>query len=1698
MQTSNFTKTKTQTPIPFISTAKNILGNMFKTNKVYVSNETTPPCVEEPLVYDGKDVLIVANKSENLMLIMRSSESVKIECDMLDVHVTPRDTLLYLRVVTDTSSYYVQARRCMDLYYIMYNAVGKGFWLTYHGKPLPQNKNLLTDYNIHTGDTIVLSMRLVGGMDQSDEDEQSKSLKTLFKMISIYMEKLSWIRDSQDGDWFLKNVENFSQIVTWSRKCNCTSDFYMLFCLGYKLHTGKSSSAYISKKLDNLFNSNVQSGDFGDVLSTLRRSFDSAISIGENPVFAKLVKLYSSLLVHGYLEQFGMILSDEEYSKMEIRALESQYGTKRSMWIIVVDVALTICERLYEWKLTGDMTSLIHTNHQYELWSKEADRILSLSNFTSNLEAHNTTYFSYIADLNSAIEKGEAYVKFSVRANGVEPLVVKKKVYALLLVKNTEVTRRAAQKERRAPFGVLIHGCSSVAKSSFTKMLYYYYGDLFGLDKAEHFRYVRSPSDEYWSNFDSSKWCIQMDDIAFLLPQKSSEVDPTLLELLNVVNNVPYVPPQAALEDKGKTPVLAKLVLATTNAKDLNANEYFYCPLAVRRRLPFVVHVTPKKEFLHENQRFIEPTSLHCDPGEFPDYWEITVQKIIPVADGRRDRADLVDVAKYSDVNEFLKDFAKNAMAHEQIQNKAMVCDDAMMKIALCKVCHYNTTRCTCMNLQATDIVVSTDAEEWYPEQRWETSHVSWYSYPIYYFFVVYTWWIEFCFRWRIISWWLHFRMIRKLVSYTVVPYMLDTAQIKFYGMMNGRKLGTARWRIAVACLATLSIAMTFYFQYAPKKKEKTIEKVYTYDKKQKCPSCKDDIQDDGVPCKDAPVEVFDDENDTTLQLQGNMYSTTEDQLEKETSQNVWYDKSVTLTQFDVPVSSCSLIGLDGPQLRDKFAQNCVRVVAHRTVNGVKMHRSIAGVMIKGHYCLTNNHTLPQDADEYIVTIIRGPVKDGITPNITLTIRESDIIRMPSKDICLIKLSCIPPFKDITKFWGKSADLPASRCLALRRTASGELNYEYVHKMLYFEGVPVKELDFTLPAYIGNVNRMTQEGDCGALYMDISPRGPIILGIHSLGHETQCGATCVVLEDVENLITRHQVLFGGKFVVQGGGHPMFSCSLKTKILTEPHPRSLLRYLPRGNLHVYGSFAGFRAKPKSAVCQTPLSKKMLEHFDVPLKHGRPNMGGWDVWKKNVVKAIEPQVNYDRKILKHCVDSFTADILRELPDGWEKQLVTLSDRASVNGLPGVKFIDRLNTNTSMGFPWACTKKRFLEDEPDEVYPEGVNFTKEIWERVEEIRQKYAEGRRAYPVFTGHLKEEVLPIEKIEAGKVRLFSGAPADWTLVVRSELLSFIRLVQKNKFVFEAGPGTVCQSTEWTKVHEYLTRFGPDRMVAGDYAAFDKKMLADFILAAFEIICDLFEKAGHGPDKLLKIMCIAEDIAFPVTEINGDLVEFFGSNPSGHALTVIINSLVNSLYARYVFTVCHPEGTCADFKKFVALFTYGDDNVMGISKEAPWFHHTALQDELAKIGVTYTMADKKTASKPYIHIDEVSFLKRSWVLNKELGFYFCPIEEESIHKSLTMWVPSKTICADEQMVAVISGANTEYFFHGRETFEKHHVFFKNLLQQEPYCHYVGEGTLPIWERLVERFNNSSGITQNTIRVEDTSDGLICPSEAEVDC
>jgi hypothetical protein len=436
-------------------------------------------------------------------------------------------------------------------------------------------------------------------------------------------------------------------------------------------------------------------------------------------------------------------------------------------------------------------------------------------------------------------------------------------------------------------------------------------------------------------------------------------------------------------------------------------------------------------------------------------------------------------------------------------------------------------------------------------------------------------------------------------------------------------------------------------------------------------------------------------------------------------------------------------------------------------------------------------------------------------------------------------------------------------------------------------------------------------------------------------------------------------------------------------------------------------------------------------------------------------VEPVTQFQTDILASVKFEFWEDIRSRITQEQLDAIHVLDDFTALNGACGVKFIDKMNTKASAGNPWKKSNEYFLKPlEEQRGYQNPLAVNDEIQSRMDDMLRRYLEGDRVYPNFCAHLKDEPVSLKKATIGKTRVFAGAPLDWSLLVRKYFLSHVKLIQENRFIFEAGSGTVVQSYQWTDLHNYLVRHGSDRVVAGDYKSFDKKMSPLFIRAAFDILIDLAEESECiSPNDLLVMRGIAIDTAYPLIDFNGDLVEFFGSNPSGHPLTVIINSLVNSLYMRYVYRMLNPHGkdlpslhSSVRFKESVSLMTYGDDNIMSVSKDCPWFNHVTISDAFNDMGITYTMPDKESESVPYVSIYSSSFLKRSWVWNNEVGAYLAPLDHDSIERQLTVWVASTSISESEQALEVITGAGREYFFYGREVFEEKQSLLKEVAIQ----------------------------------------------------
>ena len=165
-----------------------------------------------------------------------------------------------------------------------------------------------------------------------------------------------------------------------------------------------------------------------------------------------------------------------------------------------------------------------------------------------------------------------------------------------------------------------------------------------------------------------------MDDIAAFRPTAVQGVDPSVAEALQILNTVAYVTNQAELADKGRVPMRARLVTATTNVIDLNAFAYYENDLAPRRRFPLVIKLELKPEF--SNNGMCDTSKIPPLTEDYHNVWIIKIYRVVPVVQESteevpRQRGKLQFVREHNEIADFLADYARMAQAHFTTQMRA-------------------------------------------------------------------------------------------------------------------------------------------------------------------------------------------------------------------------------------------------------------------------------------------------------------------------------------------------------------------------------------------------------------------------------------------------------------------------------------------------------------------------------------------------------------------------------------------------------------------------------------------------------------------------------------------------------------------------------------------------------------------------------------------------------------------------------------------------------------------------------------------------------------------------------------------------------------------------------------------------------------------------------------------------------------------
>jgi len=1374
--------------------------------------------------------------------------------------------------------------------------------------------------------------------------------------------------------------------------------------------------------------------------SLLREVMGNVEAFSNHPIIEKLKEILRYTLSFSLLEFAGIKFSTFLYSKAEAEYVKEKYSSEMGFAYSVLDGLSYILERLYDCHLTGSWTPLKHTTQAFGKWSDTVYAIKRDAQLLANPEATGVSYHEFLARLDDAIDTGRALVKYLQNEDKTSRTLCKRLLSEIELIKALELTKRAARESRDAPFSALLFAGSSVGKSTLQELIFSHLGKVLGQPVGSEYQYTRVYSDEFWSGFQTHMWCIFMDDIAARNPNLGD--DASMNDVLQIINNVPFTPPQAELADKGKTPVRAKLVIASTNSKNLNAHAYYANPLAIQRRFPYVITATVKPEFSIQNPEGpltdAERMNLFLDSRKavhtsaYPSYWDLKVEKVVAQTDATtlQQTASLEQVLKTSDINEFLAFLSQAALEHESNQKRMRDALTRYREVDVCRVCFRASAECVCPSdvpqLQSSEYVVpaltaiiillvveriakiTRDTAEALPSLLAEGMREQ-FS-PL-----------------RAIK-----RRFTRCIENSTVLDVLESIRAKARALALPDleyEREQVKWHLSAA-----------------------LQKI----RDNKLKSCALGGLLVLIPSCLVMAKLY-----RSLSLQGTeeVGGRLSPSGEKE---NVWETNEYSPSPMEFGRLTTSWGALSKSQVEERVLRNVAYAYFRyerldQTGQRCTVRADMRLLALGGQVYVTNNHNIR--SDKGTLHIVPREQNGGFGESYTVTLSNLRIHRVPEHDLMFLTIRNVPARASILEL------LPPSHCavvgngVMLSRSPSG------VPDVVQFQngkrGVEITELT-THTVYKARMQRATVSGECGSPYLLHSNMGPILVGIHVLGFASNVAACQLISREVADeaiAALKSPVIVPAPVDLTGVQGEEIS-------LLPLHHKSTFKFFDKGVATVYGRLPGIRVGGKSKVAPTPLAP-FLKAKGWECNFGAPVMRGWEPWRKAHLDIVQQEFLADQKVLDDCVAAFTADIIRRLPKSQYSELIVLDDEATVNGLPGVKFIDKMKRNTSMGYPWRCRKDKhmvFLGDH--DIWQDFVEFTPEVKERINRVHDQLKQGIRAMPIFIEHLKDEPRANKKIEQKNTRVFSGCPVTFGFVMRKYLLTTVRVMQKNRYIFECAPGTNAASLEWDEMYHYLTQHGKNRIIAGDYSKFDKKMAAQFILGAFDVVLALLEKAGWEDEQLTVVRTMAYDIAFPVVDANGDLVQYWGSNPSGHPLTVIINSLVNSLYVRYAW-VQSGHDLC-DFKSQVALMTYGDDNTMGVHPSVRGFDHTILAAKLAEIGVGYTMADKEAESIPFVSLDDTSFLKRRWVYMPEVGSHVAQLELESIRKSLMVHIPSKTVCVEAQMMSSMSSALREMFFYGRAEYEQCRSLLQELVQALRWEAYLPESPWPTFDGMVAAY------------------------------
>ncbi len=1140
-------------------------------------------------------------------------------------------------------------------------------------------------------------------------------------------------------------------------------------------------------------------------------------------------------------------------------------------------------------------------------------------------------------------------------------------------------------------------------------------------------------------------------------------------------NNPRMTAVMADVELKNKISIEPAIMIITTNDATLGAFDCSKCPVSVLRRVDAFVEMKVRPEFCREGTRMIDPEKVALaykddSPDTIQDVWELTLTEIVGQPNPVKGRSDIAIPRPLCDKEGPLTNVGYKRMLKYLIDMslKIRASQDKLVRdngnfaesLRACEHCKCLTTICECapapmephggimdvftkpVTTIARDWAWKTISNKFYDCMRHPYALVAWASPTIYYAHIKAERENKVCIVWeRIICHFLIWTFLMlvatqalwiiALVGYVTMWYdyhkskmvILDEfARFHNDGIAIHNLLARVRERRIAAIISSIGILALVY------------EMVKWY---RMC------------------------NNVAKLIPEGNLMPTSYNDIEtRDTEKNIWQKVVVE------SVSKRETVTATPSQVCNTVFKNLLVMVV-----GEEREKFSNAVAIEKDVILAPAHMIMRDGKPTRALIkfyrhghdVAGGAFSGY-------VDEVNCKQVPYTDFVLMSIKSGGSFGSITHL------LPD-----MRSTGSSIFVYKNPDGTRREEGATIKPATckHTLMEFCGYDTVLTHpsyKGLCMGAYVTTG-KGPHVAGWHLGGtsEPSTIGIAGFISHTVYQEVKKD--LFSKIFEPHGKGVFPNKILDKDILISENiHQKSPVNFLEDSQcMRVYGSCLG-------GVTFTSRVVKSLISDAVALYTGVENMWGppktdtkWRPWHDTMDKITHPSPGFYESDILWAVEDYSAPLLKIIEENeYARNMIRpLEPHEVINGIPGERFIDKMNFSSAIGFPLTGAKSNFLMDDvPREGYDNPQTFTPEIWKEIERNGKDWAARERSYVPIKAVLKDEPTKIGK---NKMRTFYSMGIGLQYHLRRLTLGLTRFIQMHPLICESMVGMNCMSDEWEQWVNYCRQDGFDACFAGDYKSYDTKMPAQLIAAALKMAGTLMRASGNFSEEDMAIFDgICTEMINPVVAFNGTLVEFSAGHISGNNLTVHVNNWCNSLLKRIGFLnieVRKHESFPYTFRDCEKGGNYGDDCKAAVNtSRVKYWNMKSYAAFLKEHGMEYTMPDKTSEMVEFMKWEDAEFLKRTDSYIPEINCVVGKLDETSIFKSLHSNLKSDVLSPTDHAIACMDGAAFEFFAHGRTVYDTRIAQLQQVAQE---MHIRPTGVYKTFDMRVEEWLETYG-------------------------